>query len=95
MLANYRYEKDKAIATYVQDERPVLQAAHEAREATPGEFDKKDLDMGYKMATIPMVVWLDIQRLGIDNDITAIHRYLTIKKHNENKDYFATKKRLI
>lgn len=95
VLADYRYKKDKAIATYIQDEAPVLRAAHEAREATPGAFDKKDLDMGYKLASIPKVRWLEIQKLGIENDVVAIANYLRILKATTGKDYFATKKRLI
>ena len=95
MLANYRYEKDKAVGTYVQDLDPVLAQAHEDRENNSGAFDKRDLDMGYKMASVPMVWWLEIQKLGIDNDIVAIHKFLQIKKEKEGKDVFCTKKRLI
>lgn len=95
ILANYRYEKDKAIATYVQDENPILQECHESRENQPGQFDRRDLDMGYKLASIPRIVWLDIQRLGIENDVVAIANYLKILKSNTGKDYFSTKKRLV
>ena len=94
-LVNYRYHKDKAIGTYVQNEGPALKSAHELRENTPGAFDKKDLDMGYHFARIPKIVWLDIQKLGIDNDIVAINRYLRILEARTGKNYIATKKRLI
>lgn len=94
-LADYRYEGDKAVGTYVQDETPILQAAYEARQAEDIRQRIPDLDMGIKFASIPMVRWLEIQKLGIDNDPRAIIDYLNIcRANNTDENYFTTNRRL-
>lgn len=95
MLANYRYEADKAIGTYVQDETPILAANQRDRENTPGKFDKYDLDMGFKFASVSKLEWLKIQQLGISEDPAAIIRYLQVVRANEGRDYFTTTKSLL
>jgi hypothetical protein len=95
-LANYRYEGDTAVGTYVQDEAPILQANYEQRKAEDIRRPITDLDMGFKFASIPKVRWLEIQRMGIDQDPTAIINYLNIcKANNPDENYFTTNRRLI
>lgn len=94
-LADYKYQKDKAIGVYAQDERRILADNHNERENQIGEFERYDLDMGFKFASIPKIVWLEIQRQGIQDDTTAIIRFLQAKQGLDGKNYFTTKKRLI
>lgn len=91
-LVNYRYSGDKAIGTYIQDEAPVLKQCAIDRDNTPGKFERYDLDMGFKFASIPKVIWLHIQRLGIENDMKAIIQFLQTMKATTGKDYFTTTK---
>lgn len=94
VLANYRYQGDKAIATYAQDETPILAANQLDRENSLGKFDKYDLDMGFKFASVSRLEWIKIQQLGIQNDPPAIIRYLQHVKNTTGKDFFTTTKRL-
>ena len=94
-LADYKYQKDKVIGTYAQDETGILAANHHERENQLSEFERYDLDMGFKFASIPRVVWLEIQKLGIETDTNAIINFLRTKQVMDNKNYFTTKKRLI
>ena len=89
------HEGDKTIARYVQDESTILHNNHIERENEPGPFEKRDLDMGFKFASIPRIEWLKMQQMGITDDPVAIIRYLNVRKHNDEVDYFTTKKRLI
>jgi len=93
-LANYRYVGDEAVATYAQDESGVLQANHEARQAEDIRQRTVDLDMGFRFASVSKLRWLEIQKLGIDQDPEAIINYLKIVKAQEDKNYFTTNKRL-
>lgn len=93
-LADYRYVGDEVRATYAQDESGVLQANHEARQAEDIRQRTPDLDMGFKFASVSKVRWLEIQRLGIDQDPAAIINYLNIVKFQEDKNYFTTNKRI-
>ena len=94
-IAEYKHEGNKTVAVYAQDESAVLHNNHVDRENEPGKFEKRDLDMGFKFASIPRIQWLRIQQLGIADDPIAIIKYLQVVKANEGKDYFTTKKRLI
>ena len=81
---------DKFTITHVQNEAPILQANHEERENGLGAFDKYDLDLGFKFASIPMTTYLELQRRGLHEDPKAIMRFL-----EQNPEYKTTKKRLI
>lgn len=94
-LADYRYVKDRAVATYTQNVRPVLKQAAQLREETPGRYTKYDLDMGFQFASIPKVLWLKIQQLGIENDMVALIKFLQLHKAATGEDYFTTTKSLI
>ncbi len=89
-LANYKYEKDKAIATYAQDETPILQANFEARQAEDKHHRTADLDMGFRFASIPKVEYLRLQAMGITDDPQALMKYLEL-----NPQYKTTSKCLI
>ena len=95
-LAGFRHEGDIAVGTYVQDEAPILRSNYEARQAEDIRRRIPDLDMGIQFASIPMVRWLEIQKLGIDNDPNAIINYLNIcKANNPDENYFTTNRRLL
>lgn len=93
-LADYGYVKDKAVALYVQDTAPIQADAKAHRDATPGKFDKYDLDMGFKFASIPKIVYLQMQQLGIENDTPAIIKFLQAHQALTGENYFTTTKRL-
>lgn len=94
-LADFKYQKDKVIGVYAQDTRKILAENYHERENQISEFEKYDLDMGFKFASIPKVVWLEIQKLGIQEDTAAIINFLRTKQVMNNENYFTTKKRLI
>ena len=94
VLADYRYAGDEAVGTYIQNEAPILQANHEARQAEDVRSRLTDLDMGFKFASISKVRWLEIQKLGIDQDPAAIINYLNIVKAQEDVNYFTTNRRV-
>lgn len=83
------------MAVYQQNTAPVQKLAAELRDETPGAFTKYDLDMGFQFASIPKVIWLDIQRLGLTDDMPAIIWYLQLHKMKTGEDYFTTTKRLL
>lgn len=89
-LANYRYEKDKAIATYAQDESPILRSNYEQRQAEDIHHRTSDLDMGFRFASIPKVEYLKLQAMGIADDPQALMKYL-----EQHPQYKTTNKRLI
>ena len=93
-LADYGYVKDKAVGVYAQDTALVQADAKAHRDATPGKFDKYDLDMGFKFASIPKVLWLQMQQRGIENDTPAIIKFLQAHKALTGENYFTTTKRL-
>ena len=90
VLADFKHEKDKSIATYVQDETPILQANFDARKAEDKHHRTPDLDMGFKFASIPKVEYLKLQKMGIADDPQALMKYLEL-----NPQYKTTSKRLI
>ena len=93
-LADYRYKKDRAVGTYIQDTAPVLASAAQLRDETPGRFTKYDLDTGFQFASIPKILWLQIQSLGIQDDIKAIIQFLQRHKAATGENYFTTTKSL-
>jgi hypothetical protein len=94
ILADYRYgrgsEEGRVTATYVQDTRSILERNKEERESQEARSRIRDLDMGFKFASIPKIEWLKIQKMGIDQDPVAIMKYVEINQHLKT-----TKKRLI
>jgi hypothetical protein len=94
-LADYRYEKDRAVGVYTQDVSPVLASAAALREQTPGAFTSYDLDMGFQFASIPKLLWLKMQQLGITDNAPAMVRFLQAHKETTGQDFFTTTKRLI
>lgn len=94
-LADYGYQRDRAVGRYVQDTAPVQAEAAMLREETPGRFTRYDLDMGFQFASIPKILWLQIQRLGIDTDMRAIIQFLQRHKNLTGEDYFTTTKSLV
>lgn len=93
-LADYGYKKDRAVGTYVQDTAPVQAEAAALRGETPGRFTKYDLDMGFQFASIPKILWLQIQKLGIEQDTRAIIQFLQRHKSLTGENYFTTTKSL-
>ncbi len=94
-LADYRYEKDRAIATYKQNVAPVLASAAELREETPGRYTKYDLDMGFQFASVPKVLWLRMQQAGVTDSLPAMVKFLQNHKALTGEDYFTTTKRVV
>ena len=90
ILAAVETKGNQFTATHIQNEAPILQANYEERENGLGTFDKYDLDMGFKFASIPAATYLELQRRGISEDPQAIMRFL-----EQNPEYKTTKKRLI
>lgn len=88
-LKNYRYEGDKAVATYVQDETAILQSNYEERQAQDIHHRTADLDMGFKFASIPKIEYLKLQQMGIAEDPQALMKYL-----EQHPQYKTTCKRL-
>lgn len=91
-LADYGYRKDRAVGRYVQNTAPILADAAMLRGETPGKFTAYDLDMGFQFASIPKILWLRIQQLGIQDDMRAIIRFLQLHKAATGEDYFTTTK---
>lgn len=94
-LADYRYVKDRAVAVYQQATAPIQASAAELRAETPGRYSRYDLDMGFQFASIPKILWLEIQRRGITEDTQAIIKFLQAHKGLTGEDYFTTTKRLV
>lgn len=89
VLAGYRYEGDKAIATHMQDEGPILRANYEERQSQDVHHRIADLDMGLKFASIPKIAYLKLQEMGIAEDPQALMKYL-----EQHPQYKTTVKRL-
>lgn len=94
-LADYKYVKDRAVAVYQQNTAPVQAQAAALRDATPGRYSKYDLDMGFQFASIPKILWLEIQRRGITENTPAIVRFLQQHESLTGENYFTTTKRLL
>ncbi len=94
-LSDYQYEKDRAIGTYAQDVAPVLASAAALREETPGRYTHYDLDMGFQFASIPKLLWLKMQQLGVGDDMPSIIKFLQLHKAATGEDFFTTTKRLV
>lgn len=94
-LADYRYEKDRAIATYAQNVAPVLASAAALRDETPGAFTSYDLDMGFQFASVPKVLWIQMQQAGVTDSLPAMVKYLQNHKALTGEDYFTTTKRVV
>lgn len=94
-LADYRYVKDRAVGTYVQNVAPVLASAAELREETPGRYTRYDLDMGFQFASVPKVLWIQMQRLGITDSLPEMVKFLQNHKALTGEDYFTTTKRVV
>ena len=94
-LADYRYVKDRAVATYVQATAPIQASAAALRDETPGKYTKYDLDMGFQFASIPKILWLQMLQLGITENMPAIVKFLQRHKELTGEDYFTTTKRLL
>lgn len=83
------------MAVYQQATGPVQAQAAALRDETPGRFTKYDLDMGFQFASIPKILWLQIQQLGITEDMPAIVRFLQRHKELTGENYFTTTKQVI
>lgn len=94
-LVDYRYEKDRAIGTYAQDVRPILADAAALREETPGRYTNYDKDMGFQFASIPKLLWLKMQKLGVTDNIADIVRFLQLHKAATGEDFFTTTKSVV
>lgn len=93
-LADFGYVKDRAVGVYAQDTAHIQDDAKAHRDATPGKFDKYDLDMGFKFASIPKILWLKMQQLGICDHTPAIIKFLQAHQEATGENYFTTTKRL-
>ena len=93
-LAEFGYVKDRVVGVYAQDTTPVLAQAAALREATPGKFDRYDLDMGFQFASIPKIFWLKMQQCGVGSDMKDIITFLQRHKAATGEDYFTTTKQL-
>jgi hypothetical protein len=89
-LVDYKYDKDRAIGTYVQDQSPILKDNYEARKNSDIHERTADLDMGFKFASIPKSIYIQMQQMGIADDPQAIMKFL-----EQNPQYKTTNKRLI
>ena len=94
-LADYRYVKDRAVAVYQQSTAPALAHAAELRAETPGAFTSYDLDMGFKFASIPRILYIQMQQLGITDDTPAMIKFLQAHQALTGDNYFCTTKRLL
>lgn len=94
-LVDYKYEKDRAIGTYAQNVAPVLASAAALREETPGRYTGYDLDMGFQFASVPKLLWLKMQQLGITDNMPAMIKFLQLHKATTGEDFFTTTKRLV
>lgn len=94
-LADYRYVKDKAVGTYTQNVAPVLASAAALRDETPGRYSSYDLDMGFQFASIPRILYIQMQKLGITDSMPDMVKYLQLHKALTGEDYFTTTKSLL
>jgi hypothetical protein len=93
-LVDFGYVKDKAVGVYAQDTTAILADAQLHRDNQLGQFDKKDLDMRCKLASIPKILWLKMQQL-IDTDNQAdVVRFLQRHLELTGENYFTTTMRL-
>ena len=90
ILTDFKYDKDKAVGSYVQDERPILEDNFEARKNSDIHERTADLDMGFRFASIPRSEYIKLQKMGIADDPQALMKYL-----EQNPQYKTTNKRLI
>ena len=94
-LADYRYIKDRAVGTYVQNVAPVLASAAALREETPGRYTGYDLDMGFQFASVPKILWLRMQQAGVTDNLPDMVRFLQDYAALTGENYFTTTKRVI
>jgi hypothetical protein len=94
-LADYRYVQDRAVAVYQQATAPIRAHAAALRDETPGKYTKYDLDMGFQFASIPKILYLQMQQLGIENDMPAMVKFLQMHKAATGEDYFTTIKSVL
>jgi hypothetical protein len=83
------------VGTYTQNVAPVLASAAALREETPGRYTRYDLDMGFQFASVPKILWLQMQQAGVTDSLPDMVRFLQNHMALTGENYFTTTKRVV